>query len=105
MIKTGPTPEPATQGLIEQPAVCDQVYRWIRSFDLDGAERLLPILANAGECCAIGLRAAIALNQMLHLAQIATGTQTKTSFSFLTVGQITANLHRSARVQARAGLA
>src|SRR5260221_10208423 len=103
LIKTGSTPEPAAQRLVEQPTVGHQVYRWIGGFDLNCAKRLFPILANAFQRCLARLRPPRALNQILHLGEAAASTQTKTGFSFLAVWQIKSDLHRSTRIQTGSG--
>src|SRR6516225_3219550 len=46
LIKTGAPPKATAQDLIQQPTVSNQVYRWIWSFHVDRAKRLLPLLAN-----------------------------------------------------------
>src|SRR3981081_4725611 len=105
LIKTGSTPEPATQRLVEQPTVGNQIYRWIGGFDLNCAKRLLPILANAFQRCPARLRPPKALNHILYLREAAASAQTKTGFSFLAVWQIKSDLHRYTRIQTASGLA
>src|SRR5258705_157107 len=49
LIEAGPAPKPATQRLIEQPAVGHDVHGWIGSFDLHRGERAIPVSRDAFE--------------------------------------------------------
>src|ERR1700737_1171378 len=58
LIKAGSAPKATAQGLIEQPAVCHQVYRWVRSLYVNRAEGSRPILRNSCQRSSASLDAA-----------------------------------------------
>ena len=67
LIEARAAPEPAAQGLIEQPAVRHHVHGGIGRFDVDRAERPVPVLPDAFERGAAGVGAAKTLDQVLHV--------------------------------------
>src|SRR5262249_28531 len=83
LLKTVAPPKTTAQDLIQQPAVGHQIYRGVWSFHMDRAKRLFPILPNTFERHPAGARFAIAFNQVLHLRQVAAGSQAKLGLSLL----------------------
>ena len=99
LIKPGAAPQPATQGLIQQPAVGQHVHGRIGSFDLHRAEGSLPILPDSFQRRAAGVGAAKATNQGLHFRRAPTDAEAKTDLAFLPGRQIASDLHRAAGIQ------
>src|SRR6266536_1919639 len=46
LIKSAAPPKPAAQRLVQKPAISHQVDRWVGGFDVQGAERAVPITPN-----------------------------------------------------------
>ena len=105
MIKPRPAPEPAAQGLIQQPAVRHHIHGGIGRFHGHRAEGSIPIGPDAFEGNAAGVRPPKTLDQMLHLPGVPTEPEAKARLPFLPVGQIERDLDRAARIQPRADVA
>ena len=105
LIKPRPAPEPAAQGLIQQPAVRHHIHGRIGRVHVHRAERPIPIFPDAFEGDAAGVGAPKALDQILHVRRVATDPEAETRFPFLPIRQIEGDLHRAARIQPRADFA
>jgi hypothetical protein len=99
LIKPGPAPEPAAQGLIQQPAVRHHIHGGIGRIHVHRAEGSIPIGPDAFERNAAGVRPAKTLDQVLHLRRVAADPEAETRFPFLPIRQIEGDLHRAARIQ------
>ena len=105
LIKPGSAPEPATQGLIQEPAVCHHVDGGIGRIDVDRAEGPTPILPDAFQRRAAGAGPAEAPDQILHISRIEANPEAEARFPFLSLRQIESHLHRGARIKTSADLA
>jgi hypothetical protein len=50
LVISAPTPEPAGQSLIKEPAIGKEIDGWVGCFHLDGTKRVVPVLPNPFEC-------------------------------------------------------
>ena len=101
LVEARPAPQPAAQGLVQQPAVRHHVHRGIRRIDVHRAEGPVPMGPDALECEAAGIRAAKAVDEALQFTGIACDAQAEARFPLLSVGQVEHHLHRAAGVQSR----
>ena len=105
LIKPGAAPEPAAQGLIQQPAVGHHIHGGIGRFDVHRAERSVPILPDAFERARLASARRKRWIRFCTSAAFAPDSEAKAGFPFLPVRQIEGDLHRAARIQPGADLA
>ena len=105
LVESRPAPEPAAQGLVEQPAVRHDVHRGVGRIHVYGAERAVPVVPDSFQRDAAGVRAAKALDQILHVGGTAPDPEAETRFLFLSGREVEGHLQRAARVEGRADLA
>ena len=105
LIKPRAAPEPAAQGLIQQPAVGHHIHGGIGRFHAALRRASDSNMPDPFERSAAGICPAKAADQVLHFSRVAAHPEAKAGFPFLPVGQIKGDLHRAARIQPRADFA
>ncbi len=103
LVKPRSSPQSAAQGLIQQPAVRHYIHGGIGRINVHRSQSSIPIVPDAFECNAAGIRQAKAPDQALHLGLVAADAEAETRFPLLSIRQVEGDLHRAARIQPGAG--
>ncbi len=98
-------PDPACQGLVEQPAVGQHIDRWVGGFHLHRAERVVPVLPYRFERATRGQCSAEALHKLCGVSGVAADAKPEDDVARLSVGQVEIYLERGTGIQAGAHLA
>eukprot|EP00825_Cyclidium_porcatum_P015593 TRINITY_DN18937_c0_g2_i1.p2 TRINITY_DN18937_c0_g2~~TRINITY_DN18937_c0_g2_i1.p2 ORF type:complete len:499 (+),score=45.42 TRINITY_DN18937_c0_g2_i1:295-1791(+) len=103
LVEPAPAPEPATQGLIEQPAVGQHIDGRVRGFHAHGAQGVSPMLPHLFEGATAGPGSAKAPDERLGLRGAPARSEAEDDLAFLPGRQVAFDLHGGAGIQARAG--
>ena len=105
LIEPGPPPEPAAHVLIEQPAVGHDIDRGIGGVHIHRPEGAVPPGPDAFQRGAVGIDAAEAVDQLLHLRGVPADPEAEADFALRAIGQVKRHLQRPAGIHARSDLA
>ena len=96
-------PEPAGEGLVNQPAVGEHIQRGVGRLDLHRAQGAAPVFPHRLQGLPGAGRAAELPDQMLRLVGMAGRAKDEHDLALLPLGQLNPGLNRGARIEARAG--
>src|SRR5882672_355804 len=99
LVVSAACPQTARYGLIQEPAVGQDVEWLIGCFHLNGAERIFPILPYRIERASRGSRTPEAMHQVPGVIGASTYAEPEDDVTLLPVGQLKRNLDRGAGIQ------
>ena len=105
LIEARARPHAAGEGLIEEPAVGQEVDGRVGRFDIDRAEGPAPVVPDALQGLLGAGGAAEPLNELPRLLFAAGGAEDEDDVLFLSVLKFERDLHRRARIESRADAA
>ena len=104
LVESTSRPQTAGQRLIDQPAVHQNVHRWIGSLHVHRTQRVFPVLPHCFQSAPSGARSAEAAHQRSGILRIAAHAEGEHHLALLPGWKQKRHLHRRARVQGSAHL-